>query len=37
MILTEKKVFEHFTKNNCEKQIKKSLELKSLKSNKEKR
>ena len=28
MILTEKKVFEHFTTNNCEKQIKKSLELK---------
>ena len=30
MILTEKKLLEHFTKTNCKKQIKKSLELKKV-------
>ena len=34
VILTEKKSLERFTKRNCKKQIKKSLELK---SNKKKR
>ena len=28
VILTEKELLEHFTKKNCKKQIKKSLELK---------
>ena len=28
MILKEKKLFEHFTKTNCKKQIKKKLEFK---------
>ena len=31
MILTEKKLLKRFTKKNCRKQIKKSLELKSYK------
>ena len=28
LVITEKKLSEHFTKKNCKKQIKKSLELK---------
>ena len=31
MILMEKKLLEHFSKKNCKKKIKKSLELKSSK------